>query len=229
MRIVTHAACLALLWLPASVQAEPFTVQNGSVVFNVVVSTHGFFTCQGTLQCSGTGTDSVTFGSGDRFATVTFTGVTDAAAQVGNRQTPMTLGVFETSSTPGFLFPTRLHQRPIVLFDLLVDVSSPVAANKDRTWSGYPGGHPDLRLFPAQSTSSAFSVPAGPNPPGSNYSILAFEVHFPIVLSSAASANVSAQVSAVPEPATLLLVGAGLAGAGWSRRRSRSFTATSLQ
>jgi hypothetical protein len=205
------------------VQAEPFTVQNGSAVFNVVVSTHGFFTCLGTLQCSGSGTDSVTFGSGDRSATVTFTGVTDTTAQVGNRQTPMSLGVFETSSTPGFLFPTRLHQRPIVLFDLLVDVSSPVAANKDRTWGGHPGGHPDLPLFPVQSTSSAFSVPAGPNPPGSNYSALTFSVHFPIVLSSAAPANVSAQVGAVPEPATLLLVGAGLAGAGWSRRRSRSF------
>ena len=227
MRIVIYAASLVLLWLwsPAVIQAEPFTVQNGAVVFNVVFSTHGIFTCPGPLTCSGTGTDSVTLGSGDNFATITFTGVTDTAVQVGNRTTSVSLGVVETSSTPGFVFPTRLStSQPILLFDLLADVSSPVATGKSKHWIGRPGGRPDLRLFP--ESSPVMSVPAGPNPPGSNYPTLVFTIRTPIVLSGAAPANVVADVGAVPEPGTLVLVGTALVGAGWSRRRRRRFTAT---
>jgi hypothetical protein len=225
MKIVITSLVLLWLCLPAVIQAEPFTVQNGSAVFNVIFSTHGIFTCPAGVPCSGTGTDSVTLGSGDNFATITFTGVADAAVQVGNRITPVSLGVFETSSTPGFVFPTRPStSQPILLFDLLADVSSPVAVSKSKTWIGRPGGRPDLRLFP--EASPVMSVPAGPNPPGSNYPTLVFTIRSPIVLSGAAPADVVADVGAVPEPATLVLVGTALVGAGWSRRRCRRFTAT---
>jgi hypothetical protein len=227
MKTVIPAASVVLLWLcsPAVTQAEPFTVQNGSAVFNVVLSTHGIFTCPPTLTCSGTGTDSVTLGSGGSSATITFTGVTDTAVQVGNRTTPVGLGVFETTTTPGFVFPTRLSTaQPILLFDLFTDVSSPVAVSKSKHWIGRPGGRPDLRLAP--DSSFAMSVPAGPNPPGSNYPTLVFSIRPPTVLSSAAPANLVADVGAVPEPGTLVLVGTALAGAGWSRRRSRRVTAS---
>jgi hypothetical protein len=225
MKTVIPAVSLTLLWLysPAVSQAEPFTVQNGSAVFNVVVSTHGIFTCPPQVPCSGTGTDSVIIGSGGNFATITFTGVTDTAVQVGNRTTPVGLGIFETSTTPGFLFPTRLSTAQAILrFDLLTDVSSPVATSKSKHWIGRPGGRPDLPLAP--DSSFAMSVPAGPNPPGSNYPTLVFSIRPPIVLSGAAPANLVADVGAVPEPGTLVLVGTALAGAGWWRRRR--FTAS---
>jgi hypothetical protein len=223
------AAVLAV-WSPSSAGAEPFTVQDGNVFFNTVLSTHGRFSCLGEVAptCTGAGTDSITFTSGGGHATITFTGVTDTALQVGNVAIPVTLGLFDTDISPGFLFPTRPNRlKPILQFDLLMDVSSPAATHKVKVWVA-GGGRPYTRLF-AESVN--MFIPTGPNPPGSNYTAIAFTLRSPIVLSDTRSATMTAKVGAVPEPGTFVLLGSAAGGLGmrrfravWGLRRSRRFS-----
>jgi hypothetical protein len=91
-------ACLAaaLLLVPAGARADPFTVlPDGSLVVDAIFSTHGVFTCR-VAACSGTGTDTITFGSGGNSATVTFTGVSQDV-EVSNSATPASLGSFAST------------------------------------------------------------------------------------------------------------------------------------
>jgi len=103
MRTFVRGACLFVLMSgsAALAEADPFSfLADGSVVFNTAVSTQGTFTCRGPLVCSGTGTNSITFGTADNHATITFTGV-DKTLQVGNHAIPITLGVSIPISRPG--------------------------------------------------------------------------------------------------------------------------------
>jgi hypothetical protein len=98
--------------------ADPFEVVDGEVLFNVAARTSGVFTCLnygpliGEVPCAGSGTSSVTLGSGANTATLTFHGI-DSTFQAGSRrQRPVLLGTIEStgatrSSSPECRTPGR--------------------------------------------------------------------------------------------------------------------------
>jgi hypothetical protein len=196
----------------AAARAEPLKVTS-------TITTSGSFDCLSTIQCSGEGTDSVTFGSGEDTATLTFTGVS-STFEVTNRVTPVTLGAFELMASDGFVFPVfpTNPRRPILRFDFNVAQAQPVVASTTRIMRFGPGGRPSLSI---QLASSFFALPIGSTEPF-NYSAIVYTIKpFPFSIEPGHITPLTAQVGAVPEPTTILLVGTGLASAVAVRRRRR--------
>jgi hypothetical protein len=82
-----------------------------------------------------------------------------------------------------------------------------------------PGGTPDLGL--KEWISNFIGLPIGPNDPFSYTGIgYTFRGGFPDIKGQGVT-NFTAGVSAVPEPATVVLLGTGLAGLLASQRRKR--------
>ncbi len=212
-------SCLVLLVIVAAdARAEPITVlPDGNVVFNNVgIETHGVFGCpRAFTQCSGGGTNTVTLGTGSNRATITFTGLTQSL-DIANFVRPVTLGTFETSGPANFTFPSRSNvNNPVLTFRLIVTESSPTQARGGNGWTFGPGGGTNLRVL--QGTDN-FGLPIGPNPFG--YTAFVFTTRpFPFSLPGHGTRDFVADVGAVPEPGTLLLVGSGLVGAALARRR----------
>src|SRR5690349_12609136 len=97
-----------LLATSTTAYADPFTVlPDGSVVFDVSMSSSGLFTCGSVLACTGSGTNSITLTSGGT-ATVAFTGVS-SSFQAGNVTVPVTIGTFTTTTTANFMVPDTVN------------------------------------------------------------------------------------------------------------------------
>jgi hypothetical protein len=213
-------ALLATLW-SADVGAEPFTIlPNGQVAFDTALTTSGVFRCQGTIACSGSGTNSVTLGSGDNRATITFTGLT-TSLQVTNVAQPIALGTFDVVSTPGFMYPQRGNPNlPVLHFGLVFEHTSPTPGIGRIGWTFGPGGG---SLLPILSGISTVGLPLDVNPPHVGYAAFVYTVRpFPFSLPGNGSLDLAADVGVVPEPGTILLVGSGIAGLIGARRRRRS-------
>jgi hypothetical protein len=211
MKIVSAGVLAAVLLSAEVARAESFGIDGA-------LSTGGLFFCRPTLACSGTGTNSLMLGSGSNTATLTFHGV-DTTVVISNVARPVTLGQFEVTSSPGFTFPTRPNPNvPILNFQLTLHHTSPIDDTTTRAgWQFGPGGTPDLQLMIGQS----YATFPFPNPsPGHNYEFVVYSFNaYPFRISGSGMTDLTANVGAIPEPATMLLVGGGLAGAIARRRR----------
>jgi hypothetical protein len=219
-RITLGCCLLAILW-SAEVRADPFTIlPDGRVAFDTGLTTSGVFRCQGTIACSGSGTNSVTLGSGDKQATITFTGIT-TTLQVTNRVQPVALGTFDVVSTPGFTFPERGNRNlPNLHFGLVFEHTSPTPAIGRIGWTFGPGGSLALPILRGIST---VGLPLDVNPPNVGYSAFVYTVRpFPFGIPANGSLDLAANVGVVPEPGTMLLVGSGIAALIGARRRRGS-------
>lgn len=221
--VIVAASLLSSFLAAPPASADSFTIRpDGSVAFDASFTTRGVFTCGGTIACAGEGTNSVTFGSGADTATLTFTGMT-RSIEVTNRAQPVELGTFTAEATPGFTFPVRGNRNlPVLTFQLFLSQTSPVADTERAAWHFGPGGGTGLPLFRG---NSFLIVPLMPTPGGPGYSAIVFTARpFPFTLPANGTLDLTANVGVVPEPASLILLGSGLAGVAWSRRRRRSGT-----
>ncbi len=204
------ACLLVLCWLvPSNARADVF-------LFDTVVSTTGAFGCRSFLTCSGMGTSTLTVQNGTGTATLTFTGV-DTSLAVTNAPMPVTLGSMALTTTPGFVFPVNPinpAQLPVIFFTLGIMQTTPAGATNAMHWA-FIGGRSDLTVNIGASYST---LPTGL----SNYPEMIYTFKpFPVTIVPNRSTQITADVGAVPEPASMLLLGSGLVVARLARRRKR--------
>jgi hypothetical protein len=152
--------------------------------------------------------------------TITFTGVSDTIIVSGQSQ-PVTLGQFQVvASGSGFVFPTPPNPN-FFLFTMVLNipVTSPTVGGAAITLFAFGGGT-SLNVQTLGTDHTGF--PIGPNP--ANYTDIVFSFHPFTIPNTSGTIPLTADVSAVPEPASMLLFasGAGLLALFRKRRGSRS-------
>lgn len=185
--------------------------------FALNATTQLSFTCFQSTPCS-VSDHSVTFGTGADTTTFTFSGSV-LNATIGNAATTLVLGSIQTSVTgTGFVSPGNPNN---ILGTLRITLTqnSPTAGSStiDPFLVVGPGGY-SLLFGEGVGTHRAFTTG------NSNYPFIVYTFNLDnppsrLNLPAGTTTDITAQVVATPEPATLLLLATGLAGAALRARR----------
>jgi hypothetical protein len=186
------------------------------ITIPVSVSTSGFFSCVIVAPCTAAG-NVVTIPSGAGSATVTFTGVNETF-DLTNTTSTVTIGRFDVVAPPGYTWPVASINPVLSIFRFTLEAENPLNSGDPARlfWEFGPGGGVAL----TQRGPWNFGLPPDvPSPwPAAN-----FMTNAPILVVNQ-SADITAQAGLVPEPATMLMVGSGLAGLLARCRRRRGTT-----
>lgn len=234
LRLAFHAALGTLTLTAARGAAAQGWMQlpSGDYGYATGLTSTGLFTCGPSnnlpvgASCAATG-NSVTLGNGSAFLTLNFTGLSQNIVATNVRERLGLGTVTKTFSGSGpFTFPLTLNQDAAAayLFTFRVNLAttSPIATSGGVTM-GYFGRSPSTLVYNCCDyfgTYTALGLAAAP--PGVRYTAMVFDrFEAPVFTLDNTPIAVGAQVGLVPEPATVVLTGAGLAAAGLATARRR--------